>query len=118
MEHLNEPYFAHTTRWTTTRRIWQFFAPEVREHLEQWDPYREIVRTLPAEIGQWSPMARDQYVEAHTLMSGYLLCSQGDRVAMASSIEGRFPFLDHRLIEFANGLPPKFKMKGLRRSTC
>jgi asparagine synthase (glutamine-hydrolysing) len=46
-------------------------------------------------------------------MSGYLLCSQGDRVAMASSIEGRFPFLDHRLIEFANRLPPKFKMKGL-----
>ncbi len=41
-------------------------------------------------------MGRDQYVEAHTLMSGYLLCSQGDRVAMANSIEGRFPFLDHR----------------------
>jgi len=113
MEHLNEPYFAHTTRWTTTRRIWQFFAPEVREHLAQWDPYREVARTLPGEIGQWSPMARDQYVEAHTLMSGYLLCSQGDRVGMANSIEGRFPFLDHRLIEFANGLPPKFKMKGL-----
>lgn len=113
IEHLNEPYFAHTPRWTTTRRIWQFFAPDVREQLEQYDPYREIARTLPANINDWAPMSRDQYVEAHTLMSGYLLCSQGDRVAMASSIEGRFPFLDHRLIEFANGLPPKFKMKGL-----
>jgi len=40
-------------------------------------------------------------VEAHTLMSGYLLSSQGDRMAMANSIEGRFPFLDHRVIEFA-----------------
>ena len=58
-------------------------------------------------------MGRDQYVEAHTLMSGYLLCSQGDRVAMANSIEGRFPFLDHRLIEFANRLPPSYKVKGL-----
>jgi asparagine synthase (glutamine-hydrolysing) len=59
-------------------------------------------------------MNRDQYVEAHTLMSGYLLCSQGDRVAMANSIEGRFPFLDHRLIEFANRLPPHYKLWGLR----
>ena len=58
-------------------------------------------------------MGRDQYVEAHTLMTGYLLCSQGDRMAMANSIEGRFPFLDHRLIEFANRLPPSYKVKGL-----
>ena len=113
MEHQQEPYFAHIPRWTTTRRIWQFFSADVRERLEQWDPYGAIAQTLPKEIGQWAPMSRDQYVEAHTLMSGYLLCSQGDRVAMASSIEGRFPFLDHRLIEFANRLPPKFKMKGL-----
>ena len=58
-------------------------------------------------------MGRDQYVEAHTLMSGYLLCSQGDRMAMANSVEGRFPFLDHRLIEFANRLPPQLKLHGL-----
>ena len=69
--------------------------------------------TLPADISRWIPMGRDQYVEAHTLMSGYLLCSQGDRVAMANSIEGRFPFLDHRLIEFANRLPPQLKLNGL-----
>ncbi|MAA58680.1 MAG: asparagine synthetase B, partial [Pseudomonadales bacterium] len=30
-----------------------------------------------------------------------------------NSVEGRFPFLDHRVIEFANKLPPKFKMKAL-----
>jgi asparagine synthase (glutamine-hydrolysing) len=113
LEHLRQPYFAHIPRWTTTRRIWQFFSADVRERLEHWDPYAAIGPSLPEEIGRWAPMSQDQYVEAHTLMSGYLLCSQGDRVAMASSIEGRFPFLDHRLIEFANRLPPKFKMKGL-----
>jgi asparagine synthase (glutamine-hydrolysing) len=46
-------------------------------------------------------------------MGGYLLCSQGDRMLMANSIEGRFPFLDHRVIEFANQLHPKYKMKVL-----
>lgn len=113
MEHKDRAYFAHIPRWTTTRRIWQFFAPDVRHALAGRDPYRAIEATLPPDIERWIPMGRDQYVEAHTLMSGYLLCSQGDRMAMANSVEGRFPFLDHRLIEFANRLPPQHKMQGL-----
>ena len=32
------------------------------------------------------------------LLPGYILSSQGDRVAMAHSVEGRFPFLDHRVV--------------------
>ena len=47
------------------------------------------------------------------LLSGYLLSSQGDRMAMAASIEARFPFLDHRVIEFANRLPAGYKLRGL-----
>ena len=113
MEHVDEPYFAHIPRWTTTRRIHQFFSPEVRNATSDWDPYATIMATLPAGMSRWKPMARDQYVEAHTLMTGYLLSSQGDRVAMANSVEGRFPFLDHRLIEFANRLPPQLKLHGL-----
>jgi asparagine synthase (glutamine-hydrolysing) len=113
MEHLDEPYFGHTTRWTTTQRIQQYFSPELRERVGAWDPYAAISAHLPATIKQWPPIGRDQYVEAHTLLSGYLLSSQGDRMAMANSIEGRFPFLDHRVIEFANRLPAKYKIKGL-----
>jgi len=51
---------------------------------------------------------------AHTLMSGYLLSAQGDRMAMAASVEARHPFLDHRVIEFASRLPPRLKIRGLR----
>lgn len=113
MEHVGQPWFAHTTRWMTTRRTWQFFSGDLRAQLSAFDPHAAVEATLPDAIGEWPAMGRDQYVEAHTLMSGYLLCSQGDRVAMASSIEGRFPFLDHRLIEFANRLPPRYKLMGL-----
>ena len=113
MDTADQPYFAHIPRWTTTRRIGQFFSQQLRESIGDWDPYAAILSTLPPDIKRWIPMGRDQYVEAHTLMSGYLLCSQGDRVAMANSIEGRFPFLDHRVIEFANRLPPQLKLHGL-----
>jgi asparagine synthase (glutamine-hydrolysing) len=44
------------------------------------------------------------------LLPGYILSSQGDRVAMAHGVEARFPFLDHRIVEFAAGLPSHLKM--------
>jgi asparagine synthase (glutamine-hydrolysing) len=52
-------------------------------------------------------------LEAKSLLGGYLLSSQGDRMLMKSSVEGRFPFLDHRVIEFASRIPPKLKMRAL-----
>jgi asparagine synthase (glutamine-hydrolysing) len=113
LEHHDQPYFAHAPRWTTTRRIARFFSPSLQSAIGDWEPYDWILQALPAGIARWHPMGRDQYVEAHTLMSGYLLSSQGDRMAMANSVEGRFPFLDHHVIEFANRLPPRLKIKGL-----
>ncbi len=112
-EHKDRAFFAHIPRWATTQRIAQFFSPEMQNAVRGRDPYAEIMQTLPADIERWIPLGRDQYVEAHTLLAGYLLCSQGDRVAMASSIEARFPFLDHRVIEFGNRLPSRYKLMGL-----
>jgi asparagine synthase (glutamine-hydrolysing) len=107
------PAFAHMTRLATTRRIFRFFGDDWRQRLDDWDPHRALAERLPADFARWAPMERDQYVEAHTLMSGYLLSSQGDRMAMAASIEARYPFLDHRVIEFACRLPPRLKLRGL-----
>ncbi|MEA3341151.1 MAG: asparagine synthase-related protein, partial [Chloroflexota bacterium] len=44
----------------------------------------------------------------------YLLSSQGDRMMAANSVEGRFPFLDHRVVEFCSRLPVRFKIRGLQ----
>lgn len=43
-----------------------------------------------------------------------ILCKQ-DKLTMANSLEGRVPFMDHKLVEFAMSLPAHFKM-GLRRN--
>ena len=113
IDDMQSPWFAHMPRWRTTQRLWQFFTPEVRAEIVAADPFAAVGSCLPPESRHWAPLSRDQYVEAHTLLSGYLLCSQGDRMAMANSVEGRFPFLDHRVIEFANGLPPHHKLRVL-----
>ena len=111
---VQSPFYAHLQRWKTTSRVQNFFAGDVKNQLKSYDAEREFAGSLPAQMGEWSGMSRDQYVEANTLLYGYLLSSQGDRVAMANSVEGRVPFLDHRVIEFANRLPPNYKLRGLR----
>jgi asparagine synthase (glutamine-hydrolysing) len=113
LEQANDPCFAHVPRWATTRRSWQFFSKEARAQIGERDAVQNAKAHFTADISGYIPMGRDQYVEAHTLLSSYLLSSQSDRVAMANSIEGRFPFLDHRVIEFASRLPPSLKIRGL-----
>ena len=113
MEHPERPVFAHMPRWTTSRRALALLSPALRAELMDWDPLAACEAGLPPGATGWAPLARDQYVEARTLLSGYLLSSQGDRVAMANSVEGRYPFLDHRLVEFASRLPPSYKIRGL-----
>ena len=114
LDRVDAPDFAHMLRVATTQRTQQFFNAEWRERLGAWDPATALDDSLPKDFGGWGPLERDQYVEAHTLLSGYLLSSQGDRMAMAASVEARYPFLDHRVIEFACRLPARLKLRGLR----
>ncbi|NJD08032.1 MAG: asparagine synthase (glutamine-hydrolyzing) [Methylococcaceae bacterium] len=108
----DQPGFSHLTRWFTTAGGKIFFSPELNAALRE-DAAARLYQDLPDAFRRWHPFNRAQYLEAKTLMSGYLLCSQGDRMLMANSVEGRFPYLDHRVIEFANRLPPRLKMRGL-----
>ena len=62
----------------------------------------------------WDPLSRAQYTESTLFLSNYLLSSQGDRMAMAHAVEGRYPFLDYRVIEFAARVPPFYRLRGLR----
>jgi asparagine synthase (glutamine-hydrolysing) len=113
LEHIDRSIFAHAPRWTTSQRALAFLSDELRASLGSWDPLTWYEQRLPADIMSWSPLSRDQYVEAKSLLAAYLLPAQGDRAAMANSVEGRFPYLDHRLIEFAARLPPSWKIRGL-----
>ncbi len=104
------PGFAHDTRWHTTGSLARLFSRDVREALVGRDAVRELLAQMPAEFGSWSYLAQDQYLEIRALLSGYLLSSQGDRMLMAHSVEGRFPFLDRQVVELANSLPASYKL--------
>jgi asparagine synthase (glutamine-hydrolysing) len=44
-------------------------------------------------------------------LTDHLISDHGDRMAMANSVEARYPFLDKDLIEFAATVPPDLKLK-------
>jgi asparagine synthase (glutamine-hydrolysing) len=69
---------------------------------------------LPGCYFSWEAFLQAQFLETNYLLPGYILSSQGDRVAMAHAVEGRFPFLDYRVVEFASKLPIQMKMKVLQ----
>jgi len=104
--------FSHLPRWQMTAQIKRFYSAEMRQKIAP-EHLSELETTLPPDYCEWHAFNRAEYLEARTLLPGYLLASQGDRMLMANSVEGRFPFLDHRLIEFANALHPKHKMRAL-----
>src|SRR5439155_12006785 len=97
-------------RWPTTGALKRLF---LREFAPKRDARAEFLATLPEDFSRWSPLAQDQYIEIRTLLSGYLLSSQGDRMLMAHSVEGRFPFLDRDVIELASHLPHAHKLRVL-----
>jgi asparagine synthase (glutamine-hydrolysing) len=108
------PLFSHLPRFALTSRLKAFFSPDVKTQLADYDAHTDLRASLPASYGHWDMFARAQYLETAGLLPDYILSSQGDRVAMAHAIEGRFPFLDHRVVEFAARLPTRFKMKALQ----
>jgi len=106
-------YFSHIPRINTTTKIKDFYSDDVRAQVADFDAVAGFGRDLPPAFARWHHLARAQYLEARSLLAGYLLSSQGDRVSAANSIEGRFPFLDHRVVEFAAKIPPLLKIHGL-----
>lgn len=113
LEHPEAFDFSHQVRWTNTGRVARFFSKDFAARVAAYDVTEAVRAQLPPEVQGWRPLARAQALEMATLLSGYLLSAQGDRMLMGNSVEGRFPFLDHRVIEAAARLPDRVKLDGL-----
>jgi asparagine synthase (glutamine-hydrolysing) len=115
---VDRPDYSHALRWHNTNRTKRFFSGDLREAVDNGyaalaEEGIDLSIPYPPEFMEWDLLHRAQYLESTIFMSQYLLSSQGDRMGMAHSVEGRFPFLDHRLVEFATRVPPGLKLRGL-----
>jgi asparagine synthase (glutamine-hydrolysing) len=107
------PGFAHDTRWHTTGALKRLLSTDMQAAAAGRDVIKELIESIHIDFKHWSPLAQDQHLEIRTLLSGYLLSSQGDRMLMAHSVEGRFPFLDRDVVALADSLPAAYKLRVL-----
>lgn len=110
----DDPLFSHLPRFQLTARIKEFYSAGLRAALAGTDALEELRASLPPAFASWSPLNRAAYLEMTTLLSPYLLSSQGDRMSLAHGVEARYPFLDTRVYELAARLPTGSKLHGLR----
>ena len=105
------PDYSHLVRWRTTRRLHRFYSSQLKAGLQSGAALACL--EYPPGFDAWHSLSKAQYLEITLFLSQYLLSSQGDRVAMAHSVEGRFPFLDPEVVRFALTLPPSLRLRGL-----
>lgn len=110
---MDDPLFSHRPRFRGTAATKMFFSGDLRASLGSYDAAADLTGRLPERFARWHPLHQAQYLETRFLLPGYILSSQGDRMAMAHGVEGRFPFLDHRLVEFSTRVPVGMTLKGL-----
>ncbi len=91
----------------------RFYSAEARVELRDYTAYDELDLDRDA-MRRWHPLNRSLYLGAKVHLAGLLLNAKGDRVAMHSSVETRYPFLDEEVFDFLATVPPRWKLRGLR----
>ena len=91
----------------------RFYSEPMREALAQANPWTELDFPLD-RARRWHPLHRGVWIAARVLLAGHLLQAKGDRVAMHSSVEVRYPFLDEDVFDFLAKLHPRWRLRGFR----
>jgi asparagine synthase (glutamine-hydrolysing) len=91
----------------------RFFNQDLLGAVSTRLPYEDLNLNFE-RMGKWHPLNRSLYIGARVHLPGLLLNAKGDRVAMHSSVETRYPFLDEDVFDFLARVKPRLKMKGMR----
>jgi asparagine synthase (glutamine-hydrolysing) len=91
----------------------RLFSTAMWSRLGDHSPYADVGPLNP-RIARWHVLNRSLYVGYKTMLPGLLLAAKGDRVAMHSSVEARYPFLDQDVVRFCAALDPDYKLNGMK----
>lgn len=92
----------------------RYFSATLKDRLGDFVAYEDL-EFETERVGRWSPLNQSLYYGYKIHLAGLLLNHKGDRVAMANSVETRYPFLDEDVIALVSRLAPRWKLRGLTR---
>ena len=84
------------------------FNPDFNNEIQKSNPLKDIVSIYKEADGE-DYLSKTLYGDYQTVVNFYLRRMQ---LLRAFGIEGRFPMLDHRLVEYAAKIPSELKLKG------
>jgi asparagine synthase (glutamine-hydrolysing) len=87
------------------------YSGDMWKSLDGHSAYDEMGINHP-RFTRWAPLNQSLYVGYKVMLAGLLLNGKGDRVAMNSSVEGRYPLLDDDVIAFCSSIAPEYKLHG------
>lgn len=87
------------------------YSDELFDRLDGHIAYEDLALDLE-RMRRWHPLNRSLYFGYKVFLAGLLLNHKGDRVAMANSVETRYPFLDEDVIALCSRLHPRWKLRG------
>ncbi len=92
------------------------FSDAFRARVAGMNPYEVSLSRLPIEqrVTGRDPLNQALYLWSKIHLPNFILTFLSDRMEMAHSIEGRVPFLDHKVAEFAAHVPIHMKINGMR----
>jgi asparagine synthase (glutamine-hydrolysing) len=93
-----------------------FLRDELLQEIQRLNPLAAAMDRLPLamRMEDRDPLNQMLYFGVKTMLPNFILNYLGDRMEMAHSVEGRVPFLDHRVAEAAARMPVNMKVKGMR----
>jgi asparagine synthase (glutamine-hydrolysing) len=97
-------FMGHARSVLYSRSMWN--------QLSGYSPYDDLNLTND-RFSRWAPLNQSLYVGYKVMLAGLLLTGKGDRVAMNSSVETRYPLLDEDVIAFCASIAPEYKLRGL-----
>ncbi|MBP5975406.1 asparagine synthase, partial [Brasilonema sp. CT11] len=91
------------------------YSPDFIAQFSHRDVYRVFFNQIDVQeqLKGREPVHQSLYLLSKTILPNYLLRMLGDGVEMAHSIEGRLPFLDHKVVELVCNMPVALKIRGL-----
>ncbi len=89
------------------------YQPGMWDRLAGHNPFDDLNVSNP-RIARWHPLNQSLYVGYKVMLAGLLMIAKGDRIAMHSSVETRYPFLDDDVIKFCASIDPEYKLRGMK----
>ena len=107
-------FYSHFVRWYQFQQVSSYFNFGISKKELEEKILDELMSSLPNNFNKGTPDRKAQILEFETLLHGYLLSSQGDRMTMANSVEGRYPFLGQKFVKDMAKIADNSKTLGIQ----